>query len=170
MFVVTDIERFIVDETEQVVVTVADERTVLTEAAADIVVVSVGEQGPPGAPGAVGNTNIVRMAGVALGGQRLVTTDAAGNAIYADNQVAAHANRVLGLTEGAASLGAPVSIRTGGEYDEPSWNWVPDTVLFLGTNGLLSATAPVNGFSLPIGYAITATKIFIAVKQPVVLV
>ena len=131
-----------------------------------------GEQGPQGIqgiPGPTGGVSLIYPAGVALGGHRMVILDDAGLAVYADNTIAAHANKVLGMTTGAASLGASATIQTGGELTEPSWTWTLDVPIYLSANGLLTQTPPTTGFSLIVGFPITATKIFINLREPIFL-
>lgn len=108
-------------------------------------------------------------AGVALGGNRVVRLDA-GDVVYADNTVAADANRVLGITTGAVSLGAPARIQVSGLMTEVSWSWTPDAPIFLSTTGLLTQAPPTSGFSLIVGFATSATQMFIGPKTPIALV
>jgi len=109
----------------------------------EISIVTVGEVGPPGPAGAGGaGTALTKTAGTALSGHRAVVLDVSGEAIYADNTVLAHRDKVLGLTSGAASAGADVTIVSYGEITEPSWTWTLDEPVFLGANGLLTQTAP----------------------------
>lgn len=135
-------------------------------------VVFCGEQGPQGiqgVPGPVGGSALQYPAGVALSGHRMVVLDAAEQAIYADKDTPAHAGKVLGMTTGAAALGDIATIQTGGEMTEPSWAWTLDTPVWLGSNGLLTQTAPASGFSLIIGFPITATKMFVDLREPIFL-
>lgn len=139
-----------------------------------LVVVSVGEQGPagvPGAPGPSGASVLELVAGEALSGHRVVTTNAGGAVVYASNTVLADALTVLGLTIGAASNGAAVFVQVGGEIVEPSWTWAPHAPVYLAANGLLTQTPPVSPavFSLVIGFAATATKLVVDVKTPLAL-
>ncbi|MEP7235241.1 MAG: hypothetical protein ABI778_08095 [Ignavibacteriota bacterium] len=116
------------------------------------------------------SANIVsHVAGISLGGHRAVVLDAAEHAIYADKDTPSHANKVIGITTGAAAIGANTLIAAYGEIDEPSWAWTPGEAIYLSTGGLVTQTAPVSGFLLIIGFAITATKIFISIKQPIAL-
>jgi len=137
--------------------------------------------GPPdGSPGTASFRHLVsadipqrtytHVAGAALGGDRVVYIDNANTAQYADNTNLAIVNTVLGITTGAAAMGANVEIQTEGEYTEPSWTWTLGQPIFLGTNGLLTQTQPsAPAFSLIIGFPITATKIFLRFNNPIVL-
>lgn len=108
-------------------------------------------------------------AGENLGGHRMVVLNDSQQAIYAVNTTLTHANKVLGMTTGAAALGGMATVQTGGEITEPSWGWVLDQPIYLGINGLLTQTPPIAGFSLIIGFPITATKIFINLREPLIL-
>jgi hypothetical protein len=138
----------------------------------EIEILEVAAQGAPGIqgiPGVSGGLTLQYIAGYALGGHRMVVLNSASAAIYADNSIPAHASKVLGITTGAASLGAMATIQTGGEMEEPAWNWVLDTPVWLSSNGLLTQFAPVTGFSQIIGFPITATKLFINLREPITL-
>lgn len=128
--------------------------------------VVVAKVGVPGPPGPAGNALMTGIAGEPLGGHRMVTTNASGQIIYASNTAAAHAGRVVGITTGAAAQGATVTIQPIGSITESAWAWVPESVLFLGANGQLSATPPASGFVQIIGYAQTATTIYLQLYQP----
>ena len=135
-------------------------------------VLFAGEQGPQGVqgiPGPVGGGTQQYPAGVALGGHRMVVLNDTGHAIYADKDMPAHAGKVLGMTTGAVALGDLTTIQTGGEITEPSWTWTLDTPVWLGSNGLLAQAMPTTGFSLIIGFPITATKLFINLREPLFL-
>ena len=109
------------------------------------------------------------IAGVALGGHRMVVLDASQQAQYASSATPAHISIVLGMTTGAAIAGAPVQIQTGGEITEPSWSWSLGSPVYLGVNGLLTQTPPSSGFSLVIGFPISATVLFINLREPVII-
>lgn len=135
-------------------------------------VLFAGEQGPQGVqgiPGPVGSSALQYPAGAALGGHRMAVLNDAGQAIYADKDIPAHAGKVLGMTTGAVALGDLATIQTGGELTEPSWAWTLDTPVWLGSNGLLTQATPTTGFSLIVGFPITATKLFINLREPIFL-
>jgi len=134
--------------------------------------INVGEQGPagpPGPPGPTGGLAVQYIAAIALGGHRIVVLNATQQVEYADNTVVAHADKVLGMTTGAASAGALATIQVGGELTEPSWSWTAEAPLYLGANGQVTQSPPASGFVLNLGFAISATKIFLDLKQPILL-
>jgi hypothetical protein len=151
---------------------VIEERQVSVVELVDRQVIFGGEQGPsgpPGPPGPTGGEALQYQAGEALGGHRMVVLNDTGKAIYADNTVLSHANKVLGMTTGAVSMGDTATIQTGGEMTEPSWSWVLDTPIWLSSSGMLTQVAPVTGFSLIVAFPITAIKVFINLHEPIFL-
>lgn len=110
------------------------------------------------------------LAGEILGTYRLVRIATDNKAWYADNTVPAYADAIYGLTLHGAALGADVTVQYLGIISDITWTWVTAGALFLGTTGLLTQTAPTTGFLLVVGFAITATKIMFAPKNPIILV
>lgn len=100
-----------------------------------------------------------RNAGEALGGHRAVVLSS-GMAFYADSSNLDHAGLVVGITTGAAAQGASASIQSGGELAGLS-GLIPDQAIFLSTNGGLTQSAPITGFSQQLGIALSATAMLI---------
>jgi hypothetical protein len=80
-----------------------------------------------------------------------------GEAIYADNTILSHANKILGMTTEATLTGA---------ITDSSWSWVLNTPIWLSSSGLLTQVAPVTGFSLIVAFPISTTKIYINLREP----
>lgn len=162
-------------EPEVHVVTVQDRILVAVQDTVQQVVHAgqAGPRGPQGAVGASGNTSFTKTAAQALGGHRVVRLISAAAVDYADNATLAHGDDVLGVTTGAASLGADVTVVRTGEITEPSWNWTALEPLFLGRNGLLTQTAPSlaagDVFSLQVGVALSATTALIDIDSAIYL-
>lgn len=112
---------------------------------------------------------VIYTAGTVLGGHRAVVLNSSELAIYADNTTTAHKNKVIGITTGAALSGASATIQTFGEITNSGWSWTTGESIYLSTNGLLTQTVPTSGFVLILGFAISATKMFINIKQPIIL-
>ena len=113
--------------------------------------------------------NIITVtAGASLGGHRAVVIDS-GVAQYADSTTTGNATRVVGLTKGAITSGTSGEVQTYGELVEPSFAWTPGEPIYLGTNGQLTQTVPTSGFILQVAIAITATKIFIKQREPILI-
>lgn len=121
-----------------------------------------------GSSGGGTDTNILNLvAGTALGGQRWVTTDASGEAIYADNTTVSDSNKIVGITLNAVSAGTNVGIRTFGELTDSSFSFTPDEPIWLGITGLSTQTPASSGIVVLVAQALTATKIFIRVQQTI---
>lgn len=125
-------------------------------------IITSGIQGPQGPPGVA---TIQLVAGISLGGNRVVT----GAANYADNTDIATAGRAIGMTQGAAVLGATVNIVTVGELDGFSGLTINNPV-YLSTNGTTTQVLPITGYIQRIGVAISATKILINLSEPLGLI
>lgn len=154
----------VIRDPHYVIVRSAIGQTALVRDTISRVVVAAGRQG---IPGPAGNAVITGTAGQALGGHRMVTTNASNQVIYASNAVPAHAGRVIGMTTGAASNGAAATIQTAGAITESGWAWTPGSLLWLATDGQISSTPPATGWVQAIGYAQTATTIFLHLQQAI---
>jgi len=149
----------------QVTIPAAPNITINTSSQAPIILSVPALQGPPGA-GATGNATALED----IGGHRVICQQGLSGAIYADNTVLAKANSVLGVTTGAANNGANIQFVRQGTITEPSWNFVPDGLVFLGTNGLLTQVPPVApAFLVVIGCALTATSLRVNIQPPLIL-
>ena len=99
----------------------------------------------------------------AIGGHRVVAFRTDGTVEYADNTNTGHRHSSVAVSTQAASAGQPINVVALGPVVEPSWAWTPQVLVFVGTNGLLTQTPPVNpSFSRPIGVATSATSIFVS--------
>jgi hypothetical protein len=110
-----------------------------------------------------------RTAAATLSGHRVVKVDDAGLADYAANTVD-DAQSVIGLTTGAVTSGGLATIQSSGLMTEPSWSWVPNNPVYLGSNGTLTQTTPTSGVVLVIGVPLSATELFIDIKTPIALI
>lgn len=90
-----------------------------------------------------------------------------GMALYADNSNINHAGIVIGITTGGASIGSDATIQYHGEMTEPSWNWITNEPIFLGTHGRLSQIDTSTAFSNILGFAVTPTTMFINLETPI---
>ena len=130
---------------------------------------AVGPEGPQGPIGPAGGSALTVTAGAALGGHRMVVLNGGGAAIHADCTTPAHLGKVLGMTLGAIADGDSGDVLRAGEVVEPSWNWTLDTPVFLGTAGQLTQVQPVSGFSQIVGFPVSATKLFVSLREPLIL-
>jgi hypothetical protein len=113
-----------------------------------------------GAPGTIAvqaALNEIVGAGEALGGHRAVYVASDGMAYYGNPD--ATSRLVAGITTGAASLGADVTIQTFGEIEEASWAWNDDGPVWLAANGQLTQTLPATGYLFQVGQPMGPTKL-----------
>lgn len=73
------------------------------------------------------------------------------------------ADTAIGITEGAALAGAPVSVRYGGPMTDTTWAWVEGPV-FAGPDGLLTQIPPRAAFEQRVGTAISPTQIVVEIE------
>lgn len=137
----------------------------------EVYVVTVGEPGPRGAPGAdgTGGATLHKRAGEAMSAFRVVVSSGDEEVLLASNTVAAHATKVLGITEASASNGSDVSVRRFGPLTSATWSWTPDQLLFVGVNGQLTHTPPSAPavFSQAVAVAVSETSIYIWPREAV---
>lgn len=160
-----------VPESDHAIIGVASDITVVVPSAEASVIVAE----PSIVQGSVQKTDgvyIKAVAGVVLGGDRVVVVDDNGNAVYATNRNIDHAFLKAGLTRHAAVQGGDIEILVDGSVTNTAWNWVPKGLLFLGDNGLMTQVEPVSPalFQMCIGIAITATRIQFCFQEPIFLV
>lgn len=115
--------------------------------------------------GGAGANVIAKTAGETLGGHRVVWINDDDKVYYA-SAANATAERVAGLTTGAANAGTGATIQPLGEMIEGSWNWIPGPV-YLGLNGVLTQTPPLTGALIEVGVATTPTRLIIRIGEPV---
>ena len=141
-----------------------NEFAVTVDAPSELVIVTLGEQGPPGPqgiPGPTGGSALQKVAAVPLSGHRMVfSTD--GLAVdYADCGSLANRANTLGMTLGAADQGATVNVQRTGEVIHSGWSWA-DGPVFLGHDGNLTQVLPPTAvFSLIVGFAMNPTTLFL---------
>lgn len=129
----------------------------------EAVAIAVGIQGPAGKDGA--SVSIDLVAAVSLSGQRAITSNGAGKAIYCDNLTPAHAGKFLGVAQNAALVGDIVHVQTIGLLQDSAFSFTPTGLVYCGANGVLTQTPPAAGFSNVIGYALLADTLFIFEKS-----
>ena len=135
-------------------------------------IIRVPEQGPMGPPGPAGSelgSSVIRTAGEAIGGHRMVYVASSGNVMYADCSQITHAHRVFGLTINAAVSGESVNVQLRGIVENSGWSWDLGKEIFLGENGLLTQTPPTAGYILWVGYPVSQTSMDIRIGQAIIL-
>lgn len=142
---------------------------IITDSIIQIETVEVALQGPRGVQGFSGDvTLLTAIAGVSLNDHSVVVFDSDGKIINADSSILNHANRILGLILGEASVDDSVTIQVGGEFILSSWNWQLDQLIYLSVDGALTQTIPISGFVQQIGIPLSSTS-FKFVFQPALL-
>lgn len=145
---------------------------VVVPGAVTTVNVATGVRGPQGVPGPQGPSSAVipgYVAGTNLSGHRLVTLNSSQQVVYASSSNLAHVDKVIGLTVGAATAGETIEIVRSGEVNEPSWEWSLNEPIFLGVDGVLTQTPPASGFLLFVAFPISPTRVFVDIKQALIL-
>jgi hypothetical protein len=96
---------------------------------------------------------------------KVVAINADSETILASTLDLTQANKVVGV------LDANNETVTLGTLTNPSWTWTPDQTLYLGSNGEIVTSSTIDSaqFSLKVGYALSATKVFVKIGTPVVL-
>ncbi len=167
-----DTPQVLIVQEDHVVIDSSD-GSVLTERVERTLIVEVGHQGPPGPQGnqgLAGESDVTELnAAENLTAYRVVQMSGLGTAQLADRTVLAHIGRVIGITEEAASMGAPVRIRREGFMTVIGWTWTPNQPIFLGANGMLTQTQPTSGVIQVVAVATGTASIFVHIREPLVL-
>ena len=116
----------------------------------------------------VGLLRLAFTADEPLGGHQVVRISGLGRVQIASCADVAQAGYAIGVTMGAADLGADVPVMVIGEMIEPSWSFTLGPV-FLGLNGALVQAPPTTGFVLQVGTAIEPTRLIVALDEPYIL-
>lgn len=107
-------------------------------------------------------------AAVAIGGHRVVAVSNLG-LIYADATDIALLGATVGVSLNAASPGQPVTYQESGLVAHAGWTWTFPADVFLTSAGNLVQPDPASTFSQRIGYAISATELYVDISEPIVL-
>lgn len=144
-----------------------------TSLSVDLTPLARGPKGDAGAKGDPGSSSTLYLgvAAYALSGHRFVTNNAEGLIEYASCLDGAISHSVIGMTTGSSASGAQAIVQQAGLITEPSWRWIPNAPVYLGVDGLLTQVSPASGiFSLIVAFAVTATQIYIRIRDPIYLI
>jgi hypothetical protein len=100
---------------------------------------------------------VQRIAGQALSGHRAVLIAVDNKAYYSNPD--ATARFTIGITTGAAALGATATIQLDGEIEEPSWSWSASEIVWLGASGALTQAVPTTGYAFQVGIPMGPTRL-----------
>jgi len=115
--------------------------------------ISSGPQGPPGRDGAdAGQLSVV--AAENLGAARAIQIDG----FYVQPN-AESLSLYAGVSSNSALIGENVAVTKEGRFSDPSFSFTPNLPIFVIADGILTQTAPQNGFVRRIGFALTETVI-----------
>lgn len=126
-----------------------------------------GKQGIQGVPGPTSEA-LQRLAGETLSALRIVWEDASGSVFALDYRDTASVYLLLGLTVSAAAIGGQLNIQRGGVVDDSAWTWTPGP-LWLGPDGTITQSPPVDGFSVLLGSAVSATRVILDINRPIAM-
>lgn len=158
-------QQIVMDSTEAQLVSITetlDVQVVLQEIFTHVV--SLGEQGPAGAQGipGSGNSTVTLQAGenLAVGDPVYISA----NTFYkADNT----ANfKVVGIVPTATLTGFSVSVTISGPITLSGLT--PNAFYFLGS-GIITTVAPIAGYVIRLGQAISTTVLLINIEEPILL-
>ena len=110
----------------------------------------------------------VYPAGETIGGHRVVRVTA-GEAFYADKGDGVLAEQIVGISQNAADESDDVRVQFAGEIEQGGWDWTPGGVVFLAEDGLLTQSVPTTDVLVVVGFAVTATRVYISLQRPIYL-
>jgi hypothetical protein len=127
----------------------------------------------PGAPGARGASGaaggVVRTTAVPLSGHMIVTTNDAGDLLYADAAMLGDALRPLFMTTAAWGAHVAATVVANDVITEPSWNWTVGEPIYLGLDGLPTQTVPDTAvFTVIVADVISPTTIAFRPGAPII--
>jgi hypothetical protein len=112
---------------------------------------------------------ITQIADGAVGGGRVVVPTTSGKVGYADKSTLAHANKIAGVTKGAAADLASIDVQFSGKMSDSGWTWITNNPIFCGLTGILTQVVPTSGWVTQVATALSPTEIIIEIKPTLVL-
>ena len=125
-----------------------------------------GPQGDVGPPGPTGGAGYTLPTNSDIGGNRAITSSNS-YAAYADNTD--ETTYCVGLSMGAISSGADVTLQSGGKMTVSGAGWTESLPVFVSTNGTLTQSAPVTGYVQQVGMAFDSETLIIEINEPTYL-
>ena len=94
--------------------------------------------------------------------------------VYEDNGELFLANNLLdhrpiGISLSAGNVGDSITVITFGEVADASFLFASNETLFLNGSGSISSVSPLSGYLIELGYGLGNGKIFLNIKQQIVL-
>jgi len=112
--------------------------------------------------------HLVRQSSGPLSALRVVWEDEFGVVRLLDASDAGHIDLLCGLTITATPDAGDVTVQRSGPVDDAAWSWTPGRV-YLGASGALTQSPPVGGFDVLVGVAVSATRLFLNIQDPIEL-
>ncbi|MFA5386809.1 MAG: hypothetical protein WC322_00220 [Candidatus Paceibacterota bacterium] len=151
------------------IVSVPETTVQVIEAPSETRIIAECQQGPEGKPGPVGPAGgaaFIRYTSSALSALRVVWEDVDGAVYPIDPEDDAHIDLISGLTLTATPGAGEVTVQRSGPVDDSAWSWAPGRV-WLGAAGALTQTPPLDGTDVLIGYAVSPTRLFLDIQDPI---
>lgn len=129
----------------------------------------VGLQGPPGI---AGGSQFTYTAGENISALKGCYYDSdTDKVLKASNLENEQCVKFVGVSTQSGTADTNIVLQRAGILEDALWNWSTDgdSSIYLSTDGTLTQTAPTTGTRLKIGFALSATKIFIGVSETVIL-
>jgi hypothetical protein len=115
--------------------------------------------------------SILRTTAMVISGHKLVTANDDGTVRYADASDINDCLRPIWLSTSAWLSGAVATLTVQGTVVEPTWNWVPGLLIWLGIDGQLTQTIPPEAaFVRRVAEVIEPTVISFRPEQPIIQV
>ena len=108
-------------------------------------------------------------AGETISALKLIYIASSAQAFVADNSLTFSEAQVIGVALNAAAIGAQVQVQLFGLLQDGAFAFSANELLFLGSLGTITATAPSSGFVTRIGYGLGSGSIFLNIEKPIVL-
>lgn len=107
------------------------------------------------------------VADESLSALRVVRAAGPGRVCYA-RPPELEARAPLGITNGAAASGEPITLISRGEMRDASWSWTPGETVLLGPNGTLTQAQPSGQpYLVVVAVAVSATAIVVRIGLPI---
>ena len=107
-------------------------------------------------------------AGEVILANTVLTTNESGHVVTASSSNLLHVNKILGVSRNAGQVGHVIRTRVSGILTNTSWNFPPNSPLYLGINGEVTSDPNSGLFMNQIGHSLTETTIYINVGRSIV--
>lgn len=122
-----------------------------------------------GDTGLAGATEVTAIAGEAIGLGAPVYKQA-DDKFYECSSEDPATREIIGLAAAAASLGDSVTAIATGLFTLGGWSWTVGQPVYVGLNGNLTQTPPIDGYLAVIGHAVAAATILLHIEPSILIV